>query len=742
MTRSDAAPVYEFGPFRLDPAERLLLRNGQPVDLKPKAFDLLVFLVERQGRLVSKHELMEGLWPGTFVEEANLTYTVSILRRALGDKGDKQEGDQFIQTLPTRGYRFVAQVHKERGPGSSPTAGDANRVQRPTRVFLASTVAVVLLLVAAGIGWRSRGSRPSSEYVLTRLTTDVGLTAFPTISRDGKLVAYASDRGGAGNLDIWVQQVGSGSALRLTDDVADDYEPSLSPDGTRIAFRANRSGGGIYVVSVLGGEPKLVAPEGRRPRFSPDGKWIAYWVGFQHLLGDTYVVSAEGGPPRRISLGNEEKKQSFEWSQTRAPVWSPDGRRLLVSTWTDWWVVPVGEGIAVQTGALDLIRASGLRLPAEEISFAFVPEDWSSEEGNAIIFSAFSADSRNLWKIGIDSDTWRATGPPTRFTFGTEAEQQVSLSGNRRMVFASLTRTSNIWSLPLDPNHARVTSEPRPITQEARQLTRPDVSRDGRILVYQDEKDQSDIRVRNMETGKEISGFSSAEEENYPVVPADGSAVFYTGPPDRIYAVSTGGGIPRLICEKCGTSRAPFALSPDGGRLAHMAADAVMELELRTGRRKRISSRAHQTPESPSEIGVSEMRYSPDGRWLAFHALSSVRRHIFLIDTQATGNGDAQWVDATTERSNADGRVAWSPDGNLLYFVSERDAFRCIWAQRLDPTTKRPVDPPFAVYHLHQTARRLSHAVGRVGMAVDKDHIVFALEEMRGNVWMRDLASH
>ena len=119
MTRSDVAPVYEFGPFRLDPSERLLLRDGQPIALKPKAFDLLVFLVERQGRLVPKHELMEGLWPGTFVEEANLTYTVSILRKALGD----QEGDQFVQTVPTRGYRFVASVHRENGTDSRSPEG-------------------------------------------------------------------------------------------------------------------------------------------------------------------------------------------------------------------------------------------------------------------------------------------------------------------------------------------------------------------------------------------------------------------------------------------------------------------------------------------------------------------------------------------------------------------------------------------------------------------------------------------
>ena len=97
----------EFGPFRLDRAERLLTRGGQPVALTPKAFDLLVYLVDRAGRLAEKRELMAALWPDTVVEEANLAYTVSAVRKALGDS---QEGEQYIQTVPTRGYRFVTPV--------------------------------------------------------------------------------------------------------------------------------------------------------------------------------------------------------------------------------------------------------------------------------------------------------------------------------------------------------------------------------------------------------------------------------------------------------------------------------------------------------------------------------------------------------------------------------------------------------------------------------------------------------
>jgi DNA-binding winged helix-turn-helix (wHTH) protein/TolB-like protein len=99
--------LYEFEEFRLDPGQHLLLHQGEPVSLAPKAFELLVVLVQSGGRLLSKDDLMRQLWPISFVEEANLTVNISALRKALGDTLDGQE---FIETVPKHGYRFIAPV--------------------------------------------------------------------------------------------------------------------------------------------------------------------------------------------------------------------------------------------------------------------------------------------------------------------------------------------------------------------------------------------------------------------------------------------------------------------------------------------------------------------------------------------------------------------------------------------------------------------------------------------------------
>ncbi len=143
------------------------------------------------------------------------------------------------------------------------------------------------------------------NFTLTRVTANRGVTSFPTLARDGTLLAYASDSAGEGNLDIWIQRSDANEPRQLTTNPANDYEPVFSPDGARLVFRSDRDGGGLYTVSSLGGSERLLVAGGRGAQFSPDGKWIAYWTGepgasFQPGSAKVFVISSLGGVPGAI----------------------------------------------------------------------------------------------------------------------------------------------------------------------------------------------------------------------------------------------------------------------------------------------------------------------------------------------------------------------------------------------------------------------------------------------------------
>src|SRR5271168_4349183 len=110
--------VYAFGPFRLDPVRRTLSRGGMPVKPAARVFETLLYLIEAQGRLVEKDELLAAVWPGRFVEDANLSQAISTLRKALLVEGSDEA---YVATTPGRGYRFVAPLRIESGATETQT---------------------------------------------------------------------------------------------------------------------------------------------------------------------------------------------------------------------------------------------------------------------------------------------------------------------------------------------------------------------------------------------------------------------------------------------------------------------------------------------------------------------------------------------------------------------------------------------------------------------------------------------
>jgi len=169
---------YEFGRFRVKGAERVLLRDGEIVPLTPKVFDILLTLVEKSGQVVSKDELMKRVWPDTYVEEGNLTQNISLLRKALGET---PEGTQFIETVPRRGYRFVAEINEgvdlepvvvsaeipavsNEIPAAAVIAAPARR-RTPAFILVAGVVVTTLVGLFYFTGWSKAGNTAAIQSI-------------------------------------------------------------------------------------------------------------------------------------------------------------------------------------------------------------------------------------------------------------------------------------------------------------------------------------------------------------------------------------------------------------------------------------------------------------------------------------------------------------------------------------------------------------------------------------------------
>jgi Tol biopolymer transport system component len=594
-----------------------------------------------------------------------------------------------------------------------------------------------LLAVAVWVPERDRQRSAAIQQVqpvLKRVTSDTGLTTDPVVSPHGNLLVYASDRSQRDNLDLWVHQLApGGQAARITDHSEDDYQPSFSPDGSRIVFRSERDGGGIYVVPVVGGEPVLLVREGRNPRFSPDGRWVAYWAGTSWgplqgvVRGSVFVIAAAGGPPHQVAPSLDAAAY---------PMWLPDSKHLILygkqhkgdRSEQDWWVAPASGGEPTGTTAFSTFRSLGISL--REWFLVPFPADWVD---GGLLFSAKLGDSVDIWQVPFSLESRHVSAPAQRLGTSTRYAVAGSAAPNSSIFFASLEDNAQIWTVPVDPDRGLVTGVPERLTNTAGAEYWPSISANGRTVAYTSLRSGNrDIWAYDLTSRKEIPLAVTAAQEEHPRVSTKGDSVAYSRVEDGKEAIFIHPlhGAPERVCDGCG---GVWAWSNNGRYLIHRES-AITDgslLEPHYFRIVDLSTKQAWDFLRSRDRQLFQATFSPDDEWIAFNANGG----LFVIPFRPRAAvAESEWI-RITDGVWRDDKPRWSPDGGLIYFSSDRDAARCIWAQRVDVPTKKPQGEPFAVYHAHHVRRSMRTSFLEIGLGGNR--LVFTMSEITGNVWMR-----
>ena len=481
---------YRWDDFVIDLDAFRIERAGVPLALEPKAFNLLVLLIQRPGHVFTKQEIFERLWPGTVVTDHALTRVIAQLRRVLGDEA--RDG-KYIETVPTRGYRWLPKVEPVIDAPAlsvspvSPLSPAAPAAPEPSawRSFPAFAFVLTVVIVLLGIAaWSQRDVSSTDGRTAApgpprdvpwpiQLTTNAGLDLHPAFSPQGDAVAFASDQSGA--FEIYVRALnGSATEVALTNDGQHNVQPAWSPDGSLIAFHSH--GRGVWVMPARGGAARQLAVEGSHPAWSRDGQRIAFQTDEPSDVNPSAFGAQGGSTIKVVDLDGRNLRDltrpGAPLGGHAAPAWSNDGR------WVAFSVFDAGRGNGVWIVSLESGETSQLLAGQRGLyELAFAPDD-----------TAVFVAGGDPFIIRIPFDKRKGTIAGERELMavpGVAGVRGITVSPDgRRLGFAGLSFASQLWMQPIGADGTG-SGAPRALTSDtSRRNSKPVVSPDGSRVAY------------------------------------------------------------------------------------------------------------------------------------------------------------------------------------------------------------------------------------------------------------------
>jgi len=549
------------------------------------------------------------------------------------------------------------------------------------------------------------------------------VTFSPALSSDARMLVYVSDGGEDEAPQVWLQQVG-GAAMRLTSGLSDCADPSFSADDTLVLFTANDdASSNVYAVPSFGGPPRLLKPNARSARLSPDGNWLAY---VSLLSPHGFRLEARsGGEGRVLAPGLMD---------VRFVVWSPDSACVLVEAHPDsqlepdYWIVPIDGRPPINTGVVQAFRASGAVLD--------FPPVWVRD---SLIFAVAGRSGVILWRQRLTTQTFQAAGQPEPLTRGSESAAYPTAAAGR-LAFVSFRGDMNLWSIDLDSSGA-ASGPPRRLTRGPGILGHLCAGADGRTVAYFSTRlGIPSVFLRDMETGSEtiLGGGPALPPKGFPAISLDGAQIAHSmlssgqHPMRPLFLVDAATGESRQLCTDCG-GRPRQWLDGDsivvetfGERL-----NAFMVVDVATGSIRPLLSSTHRSVANP--------RVSPDGRLLAFDAARPGGSPVVFIAPlgQRVPIAEADWTAVDSGASHP----FWSADGRLLYYLSttpNRDLRRIVHARQIGADSKLPEGDALVMAALKETV--IPSLIPGTAPVIVQNQMVLVLGDARGDVWMMELA--